>query len=102
MTIVGALVRIDEAQRGQIWEELSALPGVTPFQVTGTDRLGALLEVASPEQAYDLLHDRLGQLSGVMGVFPVYVHYGEAGPTLPGGVGQEADHSDQGSSEEAA
>ena len=75
MAIIGALVRVDETQRDAARQNLARLPGVTPFDLDQATRLGLVIEVASLDDAYHLLNDRIGKVSGVVNVNPVYAHF---------------------------
>jgi len=77
MTVVGALVRVEESQHDAAWQTLARLPGVTPFALDDATRLGLVIETASLDEAYQLLKDEIPQAPGVLSVYPAYAHFGD-------------------------
>jgi len=77
MVIVGALVRIETGSGDGVRHRLAAIPGVTPFSVDDPTRIGLVIEAESLDHAYRLLHDEIPEVEGVLGAWPVYVHFEE-------------------------
>jgi nitrate reductase NapAB chaperone NapD len=77
MVVIGALVRMETASGDGVRRRLAAIPGVTPFSVEDPARIGLIIEAESLDRAYRLLHDEIPEIEGVLGAWPVYVHFGE-------------------------
>ena len=76
MTIVGALLRVDETVRDTIRRDLASLPGVTPFDLERTTQMGLVIEASNLDDAYHLLTYDVREVGGVLHVSPVYAHFG--------------------------
>jgi len=77
MTLIGALARVDPSSAEVVQGTLAAMPGITPFPVDDSARLGLLIEAATLDDAYRLLCDDLQSVKGVLAVWPVYVDFEE-------------------------
>lgn len=75
MTIIGALVRVEKTQHGAAWQCLARLPGVTPFAVDDTTRLGLVIECDQLDDAYRLLDKDIRDVPGVLCVYPMYAQF---------------------------
>lgn len=72
MVVVGALARIDAAQRGSLTVAVERLEGASAFSVGDPERLGVVVECPDLARAKDLLARRVARLEGVQEVWPVY------------------------------
>ena len=77
MVVIGALVRVEVASGDGVRRRLVAIPGVAPFSVDDPARMGLVIEAESLDRAYRLLHDEIPTISGVLGAWPVYIHFEE-------------------------
>ena len=75
MTIVGAMVRVEETQHNAAWQAFAQMPGVTPFALDDATRLGLVIETESLDDAYRLLSEDVRDAPGVLSVYPAYAHF---------------------------
>lgn len=68
-------MRVQEAAYARVWHKLQDMSCVTPFPLDNRERIGAVLETQTPEEAYDLLNNRISMLPGVLLAYPMYVQY---------------------------
>ncbi len=77
MTVIGALARVEAASAEVVQHNLATIPGVIPFPLNEAAKLGLLIEAATLDDAYHLLHEEIKGVEGVLTVWPVYVDFEE-------------------------
>ena len=87
--VVGALARVEVAARARVAQQLSALDGISTFDVDqdpeGEHRLGVLVEAGSLDQAHDRVRDAVQRVPGVLAAWPVAIEI-DAAPSTPRGM----------------
>jgi len=80
MTIVGILVRLEEEHRAEVAERLSAIEGVSTFEVEQPGSLGALLEAPDLDRAHAILREQIEPTEGVLAAWPVHSDFSDDEP----------------------
>jgi len=74
MAVVGAFARIDRSDPKATCDRLSAVAGVTLFDLGEPGKIGLVLEAESLDGAHEVLCGEIEKIEGVLGVWPVYAH----------------------------
>ena len=74
MAIIGAFARVDLSDPQAVRERLSALAGVSLFDLGEPGKVGMVIEGDDLDGAYENLRAAGEDVEGVLGVWPVYAH----------------------------
>jgi nitrate reductase NapAB chaperone NapD len=74
---VGAFARVDMNCIALVHENLSALEGITLFDLEDPAKVGLIIEASNLDLAYDTIQHQIRQVEGVLGVWPVYANFEE-------------------------
>jgi nitrate reductase NapAB chaperone NapD len=75
MIIVGALVRAKAQDNASVQAALAKLPGAMVQGFEDPTKIGLVFESDGLNEAYDVLKNRIGQIEGVLAVFPVHANF---------------------------
>ncbi|MDP6849478.1 MAG: hypothetical protein QGH51_04500 [Planctomycetota bacterium] len=74
MAIVGAFARIEPGLQKRAEVALTAIQGVSTFELEDSSKLGILVETDSLESAHEIIRYQIESIDGVLGVWPSYAN----------------------------